>query len=72
MRKLKATLVLALGLALAGCGPSSSTAPESDRPPNPGVRVVFEEDLPDGRAVTCIWVRQDTRGGLSCDWDNAR
>lgn len=33
----------------------------------------FEQPLPDGRKVVCVWAGYDYRnGGLSCDWANAK
>ncbi len=29
-------------------------------------------DLPDGRHVTCVWIKYHNRTALTCDWANGR
>lgn len=45
-------------------GDESSYAPEHTS--------VISKKLPDGREVICIWASGFKKGGLSCDWDNAK
>lgn len=32
----------------------------------------WEQKLPDGRTVTCVYGGTNDGGGISCDWENAR
>jgi hypothetical protein len=62
-----AILVALSAAALVGCGGQddveSGAAAAGALPGN---------RLPDGRSVTCIWQTSSYKGGLSCDWENAR
>lgn len=77
---LVAAALIGAGL-LTGCGPNqSSTGSEVASPETKGQytlkapeTAVFEQLLPDGRTVICVWAsRSETSkaGGLSCDWES--
>lgn len=71
MKRLIPALAL-VALALTACG-SPQQEPSSE--PAPSLRPntnVFQQSLPDGRSVTCIWARGYNSGGVSCDWENAK
>jgi uncharacterized lipoprotein YajG len=69
-RKLTALAVAgcaALAL-LTGCGISSPTAETTNN------KRVYEDHikLEDGRTVTCLVYAAGNKGGLNCDWENAK
>ena len=65
-----AAITIAIAMTtLVGCGAASAAA---DGYWEPQVRSVFEQPLPDGRTVLCVYAGQNkSSGGLSCDWDGA-
>jgi len=75
---LVATAAVALSLLLGGCATSTQrsnqsaeqVAEESGEQRTPYVHYSFEEKLPDGRTVLCVWAAEGyNSGGLSCDWE---
>lgn len=64
-------VLLATGaFVLTGCAVQEG-AETSDHYPRS--HYAFEQELPDGRTVMCVWAQEDARsGGLSCDWANAK
>lgn len=70
-RKLAVTLIVA-ALALTGCGYGGN--PESDDNAGGESRNLYERSitLTDGRDVTCVVYQSGYKGGLSCDWENAK
>lgn len=62
-------LAFAAVMILAGCGEAET------KDTKPISLVEFEVQLEDGRTLDCVGTRApdwDTKGGLSCDWANAR
>ncbi len=81
MKKIVAGLTVSVALiaGLTGCASAYET-PEKDEsgtaqaPVNSNYTpdtTVFEQELPDGRTVLCIWATGTRKGGLSCDWESA-
>jgi len=64
--KVPALIGLAVGaiLALTGCGNGDG----ADGNGAPYVHYTFQQQLPDGGSVLCVWVKSGYGGGLSCDW----
>lgn len=78
MKKTFAVIAISLVavFTLAGC-----SGPENDEPKPPAQptlenyapdTIAFEQELPDGRTVLCVWADGFKKGGLSCDWDGAK
>lgn len=65
-----ALAAIAACFALAGCGPMAEA--EEREPKDPHHTSVIEQELEDGRTVTCVWAEGARAGGLSCDWANAK
>lgn len=65
MKKSIAAGVLILGLALTGCGGTSTNIEYR-------VPEVQEVKTPDGRTVTCVIERRAQGVALSCDWEGAK
>lgn len=59
-------------LALAGC--SNGGSPDEDGDAGSAGRSLYERTitLTDGRTVTCVEFAAGYKGGVSCDWDNAK
>ena len=57
-----------VAIALTGCSSGNTDADTGEQSP------LYERhiNLRDGREVTCIVYAGPFKGGLSCDWDNAR
>jgi len=77
---LVAAALIGAGL-LTGCGAYQSATGFEKPSPEPKSKsslrapetAVFEQLLPDGRTVLCVWAsRSETSkaGGLSCDWES--
>lgn len=66
----KRLLVVAVAvLLLSGCnGPTPNEAGEL----TPHTHGAFIQELPDGRAVICVWTKSGYSGGMSCDWESAK
>ena len=65
----KAVLILVpVVLLLTGCG-----IQEGDEVSRyyPETHYTFEQEMPDGSFVTCIWAKAGYGGGLSCDFAGA-
>ena len=62
----RSALAIVLAIILAGCGiqAAGSSAPDQ--------HFVFEQELPDGQTVLCVWASWGTAGGPSCDWESVR
>lgn len=66
--KIGFALVAAMGAVLtAGCSPSNTTDTEQVS----GTFNVTQVDV-NGKKVTCITWADTKKGGLSCDWANAK
>lgn len=65
MKKLLAVLGVAGVLVLAGCGIQEGAETSEYYPTT---HYTFEQELPDGTSVLCIWAKSGYGGGLSCDW----
>lgn len=67
---------VALVTTLVGCGTTPIMQKASEvaaAAGGPGIRMVFEQHLPDGRTVLCVYAGYNrSSGGLSCDWEGAR
>ena len=55
--------VMALGLSACGIQQGEETSEYY-----PKSHYVFEQEMPDGSFVTCIWAKTGYAGGLSCDF----
>ncbi len=64
-----AASVTLLAVALTGCGIQEGQ--ETSRY-YPETHYTFEQELPDGSAVLCVWAKSGEGGGLSCDWGGVR
>lgn len=62
---LAAAATLSAIVLLAGCGPKEGA---EISPNNPESHYTFEQELPDGGTVLCVWAKSGSGGGLSCDW----
>lgn len=61
--------VLAVGL-LAGCG--TSTAETATKTGTGGQMRTYVVDLPDGGTVLCVVYSAASKGGISCNWEDAK
>lgn len=59
-----AVFVLALFIAISGCGSSDPAEPESERGPDAWYAITVP--APDGQPVLCI--TNDLEDAISCDW----
>lgn len=65
-----------LGLGLTGCAAplevSDSEVPSESPSETPREHYSFEQELPDGTTVLCIWASAgyEEGTGLSCDWES--
>lgn len=67
-----ASVVLAFGVILSGCGQNDSgTSVEEETPPYSKLYPT-EVTMDDGHTVQCVMMEGYKSGGLSCDWDNQR
>jgi hypothetical protein len=74
-KTLVAAALLGLSLSLVGCAtPATQDAQKAEaaqEQQTPNAHYSFEEKLPDGRTVLCIWASESyNSGGLSCDWES--
>ncbi|WP_217181610.1 hypothetical protein [Streptomyces sp. AC495_CC817] len=71
-RRTKTITALAIfaiaGAALTGCGIQEGAETSRYYPES---HYTFEQELPDGGTVLCVWAKSGYGGGLSCDWANA-
>lgn len=67
MKRLISALAI-IGLALTGCASGNADSNTGESTP------LYERHitLQDGREVTCINYAAGYKGGLSCDWGNAK
>lgn len=68
-KKIIATVLLTAALVLTGC--SAPYAESSDTDQVDGNLYEQNFRLSDGRTVTCIVFRDNYKGGVTCDWENA-
>lgn len=72
--KLRSALIAAVALSLtaglSGCVYQDDTgAKPTEEQESPYYHYSFEQKLPDGRKVLCVWASEgDGSGGPSCDW----
>jgi len=63
-----------VALALTGCAAGASSDGDStskeESQETPYEHYTFEQKLPDGRKVLCVWAADYKAGGLSCDWES--
>ena len=78
MKKI-AAIVLSVGVLLgtAGCSTSERVSGESavtvtEERAYPPETIIITQKLPDDREVMCVWAAELKKGGLSCDWANAK
>jgi hypothetical protein len=68
MKKTIALIAAGLSmLALTGCGHSTG---EETSEYYPETHYVFEQEMPNGEVVNCVWAKSGYGGGLSCDFTN--
>ena len=68
MKKKLVLLVLPVILLLSGCGIQQG---EETSDYYPETHYTFDQEMPDGNFVTCVWAKSGYGGGLSCDFAGA-
>ena len=68
MKKKLVLLVLPVILLLSGCGIQQG---EETSDYYPETHYTFDQEMPDGSFVTCVWAKSGYGGGLSCDFAGA-
>lgn len=68
MKKHLALLILPVAFLLSGC---SIQEGEEISEHYPDSHYTFEQEMPDGTFVTCVWAKSGYGGGLSCDFEGA-
>lgn len=67
--KKAALIIVPVILLLTGCGIQEGKEEVSRYYPD--THYTFEQEMPDGSFVTCIWAKSGYGGGLSCDFAGA-
>ena len=65
MKKKLALLAIPVVFLLSGCGLQQG---EETSEYYPSTHFTFDQEMPDGSFVTCIWAGGGYAGGLSCDF----
>lgn len=76
-KQLIAVAALGLSLSLTGCATQaqqeaarSEKSEKVEKQRDPREHYSFEQKLPDGEKVLCVWAENGYEsGGLSCDWE---